>query len=107
MQSSSRSRPFKPGLIGASPITDAKWPNASCPRSSDRSERHPAKVQAAGATPAADAIFAPVPQQQQGEFRKLVFVGASPTRGSIRIVVYAHSNEVGHLFQFKSDAHSN
>ncbi len=26
---------------------------------------------------------APVPQQQQGEFRKLVFVGASPTRGSI------------------------
>src|SRR6266571_4094882 len=28
-------------------------------------------------------FFAPVPQQQQGEFRKLVFVGASPTRGSI------------------------
>ena len=26
---------------------------------------------------------APVPQQLQGEFRKLVFVGASPTRGSI------------------------
>ena len=25
---------------------------------------------------------APVPQQLQGEFRKLVFVGASPTRGS-------------------------
>src|SRR6266567_270908 len=24
---------------------------------------------------------APVPQQLQGEFRKLVFVGASPTRG--------------------------
>ena len=38
MQSSSRSRPFKSGLIGASPITDAKWPNASCPRSSDRSQ---------------------------------------------------------------------
>ena len=28
-------------------------------------------------------FFAPVPQQQQGEFRKLVIVGASPTRGSI------------------------
>ena len=28
-------------------------------------------------------ISAPVPQQQQGEFRKLVVVGASPTRGSI------------------------
>src|SRR5213594_4442411 len=27
-------------------------------------------------------FFAPVPQQLQGEFRKLVFVGASPTRGS-------------------------
>jgi len=27
--------------------------------------------------------FGPVPQQQQGEFRKLVFVGASPIRGSI------------------------
>lgn len=26
---------------------------------------------------------APVPQQLQGEFRKLVFVGASPTGGSI------------------------
>ena len=26
--------------------------------------------------------FAPVPQKQQGEFRKLVVVGASPTRGS-------------------------
>ena len=28
-------------------------------------------------------LSAPVPQQQQGEFRKLVIVGASPTRGSI------------------------
>lgn len=27
--------------------------------------------------------FAPVPQQLQDEFRKLVFVGATPTRGSI------------------------
>src|SRR5437867_12903652 len=27
-------------------------------------------------------FVAPVPQQRQGEFRKLVFVGASPTRGS-------------------------
>jgi hypothetical protein len=40
-------------------------------------------VKVAGATPAVDTIFkAPVPQKQQGEFRKLVFVGASPTRGS-------------------------
>ena len=28
-------------------------------------------------------LNAPVPQQPQDEFRKLVFVGASPTRGSI------------------------
>jgi hypothetical protein len=28
---------------------------------------------------------APVPQQLQGEFRKLVFVGASPTRGPIQM----------------------
>ena len=35
-------------------------------------------------TPRESASFkAPVPQQLQGEFRKLVFVGASPTRGSI------------------------
>ena len=27
-------------------------------------------------------LSASVPQQLQGEFRKLVFVGASPTRGS-------------------------
>jgi hypothetical protein len=46
------------------------------------SERHHAKVEVAGAIPAVDANFAPVPQQLQGEFRKLVFVGASPTRGS-------------------------
>ena len=52
MQSSSRTRPFKPGLIGASPITDA-----ICPRSSVRSERHRAKVEVAGAIPAADAIL--------------------------------------------------
>src|SRR5262245_6903087 len=58
MQSSSRSRPFKSGLIGASPITDANiWPNAICPRSSVRSERHRAKVEVAGAIPAVDAIL--------------------------------------------------
>ncbi len=28
-------------------------------------------------------LSAPVPQKQQGEFRKLVIVGASPTRGPI------------------------
>ena len=43
----------KPGLIGASPATDAIY----YPRSSDRSERHPAKVEVAGASPAADASF--------------------------------------------------
>ena len=64
--------------IGASPITDA-----NCPRSSDRSERRLAKPNVLGAIPAVDAsVKAPVPQQQQGEFRKLVIVGASPTRGS-------------------------
>src|SRR5881396_547832 len=57
MQSSSRSRPFKSGLIGASPITDASWPNASCPRSSVRSERHRAKVEVVGAIPTVDAIL--------------------------------------------------
>ena len=55
-----------------------------CPRSSDRPERRGANLEAAGAIPAVDTISkAPVPQQQQGEFRKLVIVGASPTRGSI------------------------
>ena len=45
-------------------------------------ERHRAKVEAAGATPAVDTNFAPVPQQPQERFRKPLFVGASPTRGS-------------------------
>lgn len=58
-----------------------------CPRSSVRSERDRAKVEVAGAIPAVDAIFALVPQQLQGGFRKPVFVGASPTRGS---TLYAH-----------------
>ena len=57
MQSSSSNRPFKPGLAGASPATDARWLNASCPRSSVRSERHRAKVEVAGAIPAVDAIL--------------------------------------------------
>ena len=87
MQSSSSDRPFKPDLIGASPITDANF-RSFRPRSSVRSERHFAKVKAAGAIPAVDTIFkAPVPQKRQGEFRKLVIVGASPTRGSIFMVI--------------------
>ena len=53
MQSSSRSRSFKSGLIGARPITDAIF----CPRSSVRSERHRARVEVAGAIPAVDAIL--------------------------------------------------
>ena len=104
MQSSSSDWPFKPDLIGASPITDA-----NCPRSSDRSERRLAKPNVLGAIPAVDAsVKAPVPQQQQGEFRKLVIVGASPTGGSIygdhdvtrsitpREGVCAGANPVGH-----------
>ena len=42
--------PFKPGVVGASPTTDA-----ICPRSSVRPERHRAKVEVAGAIPAVDA----------------------------------------------------
>ena len=81
MQSSSRSRPFKSGLIGASPITDAKsWLNASCPRSSVRSERHRAEVEVVGAIPAVDTNFSPVPRQLQGEFRKLVWWPCASTR---------------------------
>ena len=57
MQSSSSALPFKQNLAGASPATDAKLPNASCPRSSIRLERHRAKVEVAGAIPAVDAIL--------------------------------------------------
>ena len=47
------------------------------------SARRSAKAEVRGASPRESANFkAPVPQQLQGEFRKLVFVGASPTRGS-------------------------
>jgi hypothetical protein len=53
----SSSRPFKPGLVGAGPTTDANlWLNPNCPRSSDRLERGSAKAEAAGAIPAVDAI---------------------------------------------------
>jgi hypothetical protein len=62
MQSRSSSRSFKPGLIGASPITDA-----ICPRSSVRSERDRAKVEVTGAIPVVDTIFkAPVPSEATG-----------------------------------------
>ena len=56
MQSSSCALPFKQMIAGASPATDTK-PYASRPRSSVRSERHPAKVEVAGATPAVDTIL--------------------------------------------------
>src|SRR6185369_894577 len=52
MQSSSRSRLFKSGLTGASPITDAIVRVAQV-----RLERHRAKVAVAGATPAVDTIL--------------------------------------------------
>ena len=61
------------------------WLNASCPRSSDRLERRSAKAEVTGAIPVVDTISALVPQQPQGGFRKPVFVGASPTKGSIQI----------------------
>ena len=52
------------------------------------SARRSAKAEVRGANPRESANFkAPVPQQLQGEFRKLVFVGASPTRGSILMVI--------------------
>ena len=45
--------------------------------------RRSAKAEVRGANPRESANFeAPVPQQPQGGFRKPVFVGASPTRGS-------------------------
>ena len=47
------------------------------------SARRSAKAEVRGANPRESANFkAPVPQQLQGGFRKPVFVGASPTRGS-------------------------
>ena len=111
MQSSSRALPFKQNLAGASPATDARWSNASCcSQGVIRSARCPAKAEARGANPRESASFkAPVPQQPQDEFRKLVIVGASPTRGSIfngdhdvtrsitpREGVCAGANPVGH-----------
>src|SRR5437660_5211514 len=43
MQSSSRSRPFKSGLIGASPITDAIL-SGGCRVTSDKSQERPLRV---------------------------------------------------------------
>ena len=83
MQSSSSGRSFKPGLIGASPITDA-----NCSQGVISSARRSAKAEVRGASPRESAsLKALVPQQLQGGFRKPVFVGASPTRGSISMVV--------------------
>ena len=54
-----------------------------CSQGAISSARRSAKAEVRGANPRESASFqAPVPQQLQGEFRKLVFVGASPTRGS-------------------------
>ena len=78
MQSSSRSQTFKLALAGASPATDA-----NCSQGVISPARRSAKAEVRGANPRESASFkAPVPQQLQGEFRKLVFAGASPTRGS-------------------------
>ncbi len=55
----------------------------TCSQGVISSARRSAKAEVRGASPRESANFqAPVPQQQQGEFRKLVIVGASPTRGS-------------------------
>src|SRR6266702_2565118 len=87
MQSSSRALPFNQTLAGASPATDARWPNASCPRSSVRSERQRAKVEVAGAIPAVDAILPLCLRSDRARFVNL-FCGraraldASPTSGS-------------------------
>ena len=81
MQSSSRSLPFKQTLAGASPATDT---SLICSQGVISSARRCAKAEVRGANPRESASFkALVPQQLQGEFRKLVFVGASPTGGPI------------------------
>src|SRR6266403_1156027 len=100
MQSRSSSRSFKPGLIGASPITDAileirnpkEIPNPKLELASSRfglrsSDFFGLRNLAFGFLSAFDLRISDFPpplclQQLQGEFRKLVFVGASPTRGS-------------------------
>ena len=53
MQSSSRVQPFKLVLAGASPATDAIFVHVA----QLDLERHRAKVEAAGATPAVDTIL--------------------------------------------------
>src|SRR5690348_16239685 len=110
MQSSSSSPSFQRSLIGASPITDANFSRRSkatldqlslrlssfdfrpiiSSQSVISSARPCAKAEVRGANPRESASFKALePQQLQGGFRKPVFVGASPTRGSIqlRIVV--------------------
>ena len=88
MQSSSSDRPFKPNLVGASPTKDATFARPSpVVREAQLDERHSAKVEVAGANPAVDANFAFVPQQLQEESCKFPFVGASPTEGSILLVI--------------------
>ena len=83
MQSSSRNQPFKLVLAGASPATDAL-----CSQGVMSSAHRFAKAEVRGANPRESANFkAPVPQQLQGGFRKPVFVGASPTRGSSFMVI--------------------
>ena len=112
MQSSSSSRSFKPGLIGASPITDANlvvglWLRVDsgemrCARqwvyqpSTLNSQPFMLSRCNQFCTPLCEGggswcestwerqfFKALVPQQLQGGFRKPVFVGASPTRGPI------------------------
>src|SRR5258707_77943 len=94
MQSSSRSRIFNPTLAGASPATDASLQtrNPNSEARENNKTRNPKPQRMASSSFVIRPSFgfwissfgffhAPVPQQQQGEFRKLVFVGASPTRG--------------------------
>src|SRR5213594_1297526 len=79
MQSSSRSRPFKSGLIDASPITDAIFVRVAQLDQSATVRRWRSQVRFLPWTPFYQAF---VPQQLQDESCNLAFVGASPTRGS-------------------------
>src|ERR1019366_5890861 len=58
------------------------WLNASCPRSSVRFRAPPCEGGGRRCNSCRGHQFAPVPQQPQERFRKPLFVGASPTRGS-------------------------
>src|SRR6266545_1799125 len=78
MQSSSSNRPFKPNLAGASPATDAMLSRCNqFLHAALRRRRFVVQIHVRATVSKPLCL-----SQRQGEFRKLVFVGASPTRGS-------------------------